>query len=282
MFSLSVRNKYGERLELTHNPAYSITDVDGIDPPEAIINTTRNANFDGEVFNSSFLSDREITITLVVNKPAEENRIRLYRYFKSKMPLTLFWENGERNIYIDGYVKKMQVGFFDKKQTVQIIINCPRPQLNGARPDIQEFSTVVPLFEFPFSIEEEGIPFSEVIFAQEKSIVNHGDLETGVKIVVHAMGPIVKPKIYNVGTQDRMIFNITLGAGDDIIINTIQGEKNIKLRRNGVETNAIGYLDYSSSWFVMAPGDNVFTVAADSGVEYMQVTFTMIDQYEGV
>lgn len=282
MFTLIVQNKYGERLELTHNNSYTISNIDGIDPPEATINVTRNANYDGAVYNSSFMNERQITITLAINKPAETNRINLYRYFKSKMPVRLFYKNRSRDVYIDGYVKSVQIGFFDKKQIAQIVIHCPRPHFNGATPDIQEFSSNVPMFEFPFAIEEAGIPFSEIILAQEKSIINHGDLETGVLINIHSMGAVSNPKIYNVETLEHMIFNVDLDSGDDIYINTIQGEKSITIIKDGVRLNGIGYLDVSSTWFQMLPGDNVFTVDATDGAEYLFVTFTMTDQFEGV
>ena len=282
MFTLIVQNKYGERLELTHNNSYTISNIDGIDPPEATINVTRNANYDGAVYNSSFMNERQITITLAINKPAETNRINLYRYFKSKMPVRLFYKNRSRDVYIDGYVKSVQIGFFDKKQIAQIVIECPRPHFNGANPDVQEFASMEPLFEFPFSINASGIPFSEILLAEEKSIINHGDLETGVIINIHAMGTVVNPKIYNVETLEHMFFNVELGAGDDIYINTIQGEKSIAIVKNGVRTNGIGNLDITSSWFQMLPGDNIFTVDATDGAEYLFVTFTMTDQFEGV
>ena len=96
------------------------------------------------------------------------------------------------------------------------------------------------------------------------------------------MGAVDTPKIYNVETGERMIINMEMQAGDDIDINTIQGEKSIKFTREGVTTNIIGRLDHSSSWLQMFPGDNVMTVDAESGLEYVLVTFTMTDQYEGV
>ena len=67
MFKLSVENKYGEVLELSQNPAYVIKLIDGIDPPDAVINTARNANADGSVFNSAYIDNRTITITLAIN-----------------------------------------------------------------------------------------------------------------------------------------------------------------------------------------------------------------------
>ena len=44
MFTLKAENTYGQRIELTHNEAYVIENVIGLDPPESVINTTRNAS----------------------------------------------------------------------------------------------------------------------------------------------------------------------------------------------------------------------------------------------
>lgn len=282
MFTLIAQNKYGEQMELTHNSAYSITEIDGIDPPDATINTTRNAGADGSVFNSAYINDRTITITLAINYPAEENRIALYQYFKAKSAVRLYYQNATRNVYIDGYVESMQIAFFEKKQTAQIVIFCPQPLFNGNNENIQEMATVDALFEFPFSIPEEGIEFSSIAVYVEKSIINNGDIETGTIITIQATGSVTNPQIYNLDTGESMILNINLVAGDVITINTRRGEKSITLLRSGTTTNIIGSLAEGSSWFQLVPGDNIFTVNADALPENMLVTFTIIDQYQGV
>lgn len=426
MYTLYAQNKYGEELELTHNSAYSITDIDGIDPAEAVINTTKNAGADGSVFNSAYVNDRQITITLCVNAPTEINRIALYQFFKPKFPVTLYYKNATRDVYITGYVQSMQIGFFDKKQTVQIVVNCPQPFFNGFEYAIQEFSSIDSLFEFPFSIEvstnllpypyyqttrtdsgltytdngngtitingtneatgsakafvmrsranedftllpgtyilsggisatqrviinyepdgsssavtlaassggdveftvteeisqyplqvgiysssgttynnvtiypmirksnvtddtwveySNGIEFSRLSQYVEKSIINYGDVDTGALISIKALGEVDTPKIYNVETSESFIVNITLRAGDLLTINTRRGEKAITLLREGVKSNIIGSIAPGSTWFQLAPGDNLFTIAANSLVENMLVTFDIINQYEGV
>lgn len=425
MFSLTVQNKYGEQLELTHNAAYAITEIDGIDPPDAVINTTKNAGADGSVFNSAYVNDRQITITLVVNAPAEVNRLNLYRYFKTKFPVRLYYSNKSRNVYIDGYVQNITVGYFEQKQTVQIVIFCPRPQFNGVNESVQEFATVESLFEFPFEVPlsenllpypydygtrtnkgitytdngdgtitangtataysdfpmhlrtdettpyylpdgtytvsgcpsgggastyrilvgitvnntwqtiaadagdgatfnydssmgalgvviavysgatvnnvlfkpminvgnsvieyapyvAPGIEFSSISIYAEKSIINNGDVDIGVIITIQARGMVETPKIYNVDTGESFILNINLQEGDLITINTKRGEKSVTLTRNGVTTGIVGSLADGSSWFQLVPGDNVFTIAADSLAENMVVTFIIVDQYEGV
>jgi hypothetical protein len=156
MYTLTAQNKYGEQLELTHNEAYVIESIEGLDPPDAVINTTRNANADGSVYNSAYVDNRQIIITLAINGPAEANRINLYKYFKAKYPVRLYYKNNTRNVYIDGYVKSMQIELFNKKQIAQITILCPEPFFNSSTNDLTDFSSVESLFEFPFSVEESG------------------------------------------------------------------------------------------------------------------------------
>ena len=283
MYTLIAQNKYGQQLELTHNPAYEIVEITGIDPPDSTINKTHNADFDGTIYNSSYMNSRSITITLAINSPAETNRINLYHYFKTKFPVRLFYRNGARDVYIDGYVQNMPVSYFAKKQVAQITVFCPRPQFNGVDDEVQPFSSVTPLFEFPFSLESAGAEMSGLELSPEKSIYNNGDVETGALMTIRALGTLITPKIYNVDTGEHMILDVTMGAGDRIEIDTIKGEKSIVLYpAGGGLNNIIGRLRQGSSWLQLAPGDNVFTIAADAYMENMEVVFRVTDQYEGV
>ena len=193
----------------------------------------------------------------------------------------MYYSNSSRHVFIDGYVKDVDVGYFNKKQTIQIVILCPKPMFNAVGEDIQDFISIESLFEFPFSIEEPA-PFSEILTFVEKSILNKGDVDTGVFITIRAIGRVVNPKIYNLDNNDHMFIDQTMGEGDVITINTRQGEKAITLISNGVTTNIIGKLVNGSRWFTLIPGDNLFTVGADALGENMMVTFSVLDQFEGV
>lgn len=282
MYSLIVENKYGERMELTGNSAYVITDVDGLYPPEAVINTTRTAGMDGSVFNSSYVGDRQITITLAINGPAEENRLNLYRYFKAKYPVRIYYKNGARDVFIDGYVQKITAEYFAQKQTAQIVIDCPKCLFSAAEETVIQLSGVEEKFYFPFSTPSPGIPMSVIRPKVQKNITNGGDVETGVVITLNALGNVKNPKIYNVDTKDAMILNVDLLAGDEVTINTRMKEKSVRLLREGAETNLIGKLQPGSVWFQLAPGDNIFTYDADESPEKLQCFFLIRNQFEGV
>ena len=282
MYSLFVENKYTEKLELTHNPAYSISNIDGLNPPEATINTSKNAGADGSVFNSAYTNSRQIVITMAVNAPVEANRIALYRYFKPKQPVRLYYKNSRRDLYIDGYVQHMDINYFDKKETVQIVVQCPLPYFNGSNSTVQEFNSVEALFEFEMDLQEEGLEFSVLNPYVEKSIYNYGDVETGAIINIQCVGLVVNPVLYDLETNQKIGFNTSLVSGDLVVINTRQGQKAADLYREGVKASIVGALIEGSEFIQFLPEDNLFTVLADEGAANMQITFDLIDQYEGV
>ena len=281
MFTLIAQNKYGQQLELTHNEAYVISSIEGIDPPEGVINTTRNANADGSVFNSSYVNDRTIIITLAINEYAEDNRLNLYRYFKSKYPVRLFYKNSTRNVYIDGYVKKFTIDFFAMKQIAQITIFCPDPFFKGASDTVTDFSGVQAMFEFPFEIETP-IPFGEILIEQEKNVINNGDVETGAIFVLQARGELTNPTIYNTETNQYFSLNLTMQEGDEVQINTNKKKKSVYLISNGVKTNIIGNLKNGSTWLQLNPADNLFTTTAEVNPQNLDSYCIVTDQFEGV
>ena len=219
---------------------------------------------------------------MAINGPAEANRLLLYRYFKTKYPVRFYYKNGVRDVYIDGYVSKFSVEYFEKKQTAQIEISCPMTLFRAVKESVTEFANIENMFVFPFAIEVAGIPFSEIALGEQKTIINGGDVETGVIIKLNALGTVLNPKIYNVDTSDRMTLSVEMQAGDEITINTRKKEKSITLLRDGVQTNIVGKLDAGSTWFNLIPGDNIFTYEADEFPEHLQCIFIINNQFEGV
>lgn len=282
MFTLKAENTYGQRIELTHNEAYVIKNVIGLDPPESVINTTRNASADGSIFNSSYVNNRTITITMAINAPAEENRIALYIYFKSKMPVRLYYKNEQRDVYIDGYVRNIDIGFFDKKQVCQITILCPKPFFNSVNDAMFEFTLIEPLFEFPFSIAAEGIEFSTLGAGEEQLVYNGGDVETGFTISLRARGEVHNPEVFNVYTNESFILDVTMEAGDEITINTRKKEKSVTMKSNGVTSNIVGSIREGSTWLQLQPSNNYLIVTAETYPENLLGYCIVTSQFEGV
>lgn len=282
MYTLSVENHKGERLQLTQNINYNVLRIDGLNPPQANINTSVNANFDGSTFKSSRLNERNIVIELTVEGDIERNRINLYKYFKNKHKCKLYYSNGTRYVYIDGYVESFEIGLFEQKQKAQISIVCPKPYFVDTNVSLTEFNSIKSLFEFPFSIAEEGIEFSRLLVNQTKVITNAGDVATGIEIELKANEIVLNPKIYNVETGENIILDIEMNAGDIVRINTNAGKKSIKMIVDGVESNIINRLRYGSKWLQLESGDNIYLYTADEFPENLTCTITYSNKYEGV
>lgn len=282
MYSISIENAKGNRIQLSQNKDYSITSITGLNPPSANINTGVNASFDGATFKSSRLNVRNLVIMLAIEGNVEQNRINLYRFIKVKQACTVYFKNNTREVYIGGYVESMEIGIFEQKQIVQISIICPKPYFTDVLDEEAVFSSVIPLFEFPFSIPEEGIEFGELNVNSAIDVINNGDIATGMVIEFYATDEVTDPAIYNLETNEYMKLNVTLQAGDRIQINTEKGNKSVTKISGGVRTNILNALDAGSSWLILESGDNIMTYTATVHPEYLSCTVYHNDLYEGV
>ena len=282
MYSLKVENDRGNTLELTNNPKYKVFKIEGLNPPHATINSSVNTTTDGSSINSVRLENRNIVIYTTIEGDVEANRINLYKYFPAKKTVKLYFSNESRKIYIEGTVELIECDLFSNKQIAQISIICPKPYFKDVENLVTIFSDVSSMFEFPFSISKAGVEISTIGTNQRRSIINTGDIETGVIIKLFATGTVVNPVIYDVLKRTYLKLNFTMLASDTVVINTNVGEKSIELIRDGVTYNAMGYMAQDSTWFVIEAGDNVFTYDADSGNSNLQLTFTTAILYSGV
>lgn len=282
MYSLKVENDRGNTLELTNNPNYTVFKIEGLNPPHATINSSVNTTTDGSNINSVRLENRNIVIYMTMEGDIEANRINLYKYFPVKKTVKLYFSNESRDIFIEGTVEIIECDLFSQKQVAQISIICPKPYFKDVENLVTIFSDVSRLFEFPFSITKSGVEISAITTNQRRSIINTGDIETGVIIKLFATGTVVNPVIYDVLKRTQIKLNFNMLASDTVVINTNVGEKSIELIRDGLTYNAMGYMAQDSTWFKIEAGDNVFTYDADSGNSNLQITFTTSILYSGV
>lgn len=282
MYSLKVENDRGNILDITGNPNYTVFKIEGLNPPQAAVNSSANTTTDGSSINSVRLESRNIVIYMTINGDVEANRTNLYKYFPVKKKVKIFFNNASRDVSIEGTVELIECDLFAIKQVAQISLICPQPYFKAVDELVSIFSDVSPLFSFPFSVAKTGVEVSAITTNQRKSIVNAGDIETGAIIKLFAIGTVVNPILYDVLKRTHIKLNFTMLPSDTIIINTNVGEKSIELIRDGVTYNALGYMLPDSKWFTLESGDNVFTYDADSGNSNLQITFTTAILYSGV
>ncbi len=282
MFTLKIENQNGEVLDFSDNKNYDILEIQGLNPPPSALNFTTMANFDGSAYNSGRVDNRNIVLTIKIHGPAEENRINLYKYLPLKQLIRLYYTNGLRDVYIDGYIETNEIGLFSMNETAQISIICPNPYWRDVTPLEITFSTVTSGFEFPFAIEEEGIEFG-IISGTGTQIVENGDIETGLIIEFTAVAnQVLNPKFYNRTTQETMTIDYDMLAEDVIRINTNRGSKSVTLIRNGVKLNIINKFAAGSDWVTLAPGQNIISYDSDEGLDNLYVRVYAEKCYGGV
>ena len=282
MYTLKARNTRGDILNLNDNPEYNVISVEGLTPPNATINTSTLGQLDGETFNSARLNKRNIVIKVAPKRYIETNRIDLYKWFSPKQPVRIYYENGTRNVYVDGYTESFEGSLFNNPQTFTISIICPSAYLFASQQTVQSGSYTESLFEFPFSIEESGIEISRYDRVSSIIIRNESDIATGMTIELSASSEVVNPKIYRRDTLESFGLNYTMQEGDVIRIATKKGGKSVILARDGDESNIINAIDKNITWFQLEPGDNLFTYEATSGLEDLDITFVYDRVYAGV
>lgn len=273
-----------------------ITDMSGLGPPKANINTTTISSGDGSIYNSARLDDRNITIKLLfVDAPSiEAARQNTYRYFPVKKPITLKIDTDNRSVYTVGYVESNEPTIFSDKESCQISIICPDSHFYSNTLNETVFCGIEPDFEFPFSNEslsENLLNFGNIMINKARNIYYDGDDEIGIVIKIHALGDISDITIWNTKTKEKMkiyadklktITGSALKNGDDIIINTEDGYKSVKLLREGKYTNIINCIDRFSDWFKLSKGSNTMAFEADAGNNNIVFKIENKISYEGI
>lgn len=282
MFSLTVENINGEKLQLTNTDNYAVTSITGLNPAPANINTSKLATNDGSIFNSSSVNQRNIVITIYIRRSIEQNRIALYKFFKPKHYVKIYYSNDSRDVFIEGYVETFDGDLFSRSEKFQISIICPSPFFKSTDETSVILSNVTSAFKFPFSIGTEGIPFSQINDINLATLTNRGDVESGLTIEMYANGTVTNPTIYNVTTSEFFKLNYTLNFGNMARITTQKGQKSVKLLIYGVERNLINYIGENSIWLQASVGENEFTLTAESGVSNLTTTIRQTNLFEGV
>lgn len=301
--SITVTNYLGDSIKLElgrpEQSGFLIKSISGLGPSKANINTTEVSTNDGSLFNSARLNQRNIVFEFIfvesINRESiEDIRQKSYKYFPIKKNVDLLIETDNRIVKATGYVESNEPNIFSSQESAQISIICPDPYFYSTKKTVTIFSSIEPLFEFPFennSLTDNLLEFGRIIVDQEKNVFYKGDSEVGVVIYIHAVGEATNLTIYNPLTRevlnvdtDRLeaLTGSVIKAGDDIIISTIKGQKFIRLIRDGEYINILNCLGRNSDWFRLVKGDNVFVFTAETGERNLQFRIENLIVYEGV
>ena len=286
-------NQLNESLEITltdGEPSHGllISDISGIHPVNANINTTDLAVGDGSRKNSAKLVERNIVFTfLLTGTDVEASRQRCYHILPPKKDVVIQFKTDHRNVSIVGCVESNEPGIFSEKVEQQVSIICPDPYFRAVDGDTNTnvvyetnlFGGVKKMFYFPFTTEclpygTDIIYFGEIVTGQDnKAVYYSGESDTGCIIHIHVQGllnddltiySLTEGKYFTLyAEKTRLLLGDYLKKGDEIHISTITGEKSVIGIKSGLYYNLLDAINYTEDpWFKLQPGYNTFAYTA--------------------
>lgn len=150
---------------------------------------------------------------------------------------------------------------------------CADPMFSTKNGILTQIALVLPKFHFPLIIpKDRGIILGLRQPNLLATIVNDGDIDTGMVIEFSCNTTVVNPSLLHVETQEFIKINKTITPGETITVSTVSGNKYVKGYHDGQTENYFKYWDWDSTWLQMYRGVNVLKYDADSGVEGLAVS----------
>lgn len=304
MFSLRLENESGNVVDLNDGERYLVLSVSGLTPPSASIFTSKSPNRKGAKYNGSTLNERNIVVTVKILGDVEENRNALYSWVDTEQYAKVYYENGAKNVFCEGYVQDCEVELFTDNEVASIAILCPDPYWSDIQTIVADLSTLLKQFTFPFAIAHdrtveysspnpdgtaaeatmnEGIPLSTIRDDNTTNVFN-GGAETGVVITINCKEDLKNLLFFDANdTARRIKINYTVPAGGIITIDTNGSPKTCKATMtDGSVVNLMKYIAANPTWFILKKGHNAFGFTADSGVAEAEVSLGFTNKYLGV
>lgn len=276
---------------------YLLSDITGIDPGSAYINTTALANIDGSRYNSSRVDERNIVASfyLLEQPEVEDTRHKMYKYIALKDKVTLKIKTKDYTSMIDGYVESIEVPIFEEHEAMQISFICPNPYFRRDKPEVVWLRGTQPLFHFPFS--NESLTEPKLIFGEidpgdgVKNLVFSGEYSLGVTFHVRKFKGADTLNIYNLDTNEKFSVDIkkmieAVGedpyGDDEIVYCSVAGQKKISIMKGLVPVNIIRFTNRDLAWFKLKRGDNIFYCETEPRVQGLECWAEYNSYYLGV
>lgn len=276
---LNISTAFGT-LPLWHNPYFIVSDVDGLTVADVDVASNTVYSMDGDKITNMQTQPREIVLELTIKPDAnvQEAREHILRYLKPKQSATLLMRydlsGAEQSKAITGRISRIEMPRFSDKVAAQITLYCAQPYWEDAEFIIKYISDILDLHHFEITWSEP-LPMGVYDMTRTREFVNEGDAAVGMIITITAQGAVTNPSLYDNMTGEYIGINDTLAVGDEVVINTIRGQKSIT--KNGV--NVLSKLRQGSTWLQLDVGNNIFLIDADKGASEMYFTLIFKQAY---
>ncbi len=282
----------GKEVVLEKGPPFVLEKVTGTGVEDATLILSEPAFIDGKVFQGLYMGDREVTATVHIygkdRKTLYENRQKLMALLSpvlskdGKMGI-LEYQNDYIKVWIPAIVKKgpqptTRTGSYHT--SIQIVFYCPDPLWRGMNQQAARIAYVDGGMEFPLEIDNEsGVRFGARGYMG--SIYNLGDRLAPAEVLI--TGPAINPEIRKTTTGEYIRVKRELYSGDTLTINTNPYELQVTITRaNGETEGAFGYLDLTSTFFQLEPGENKLQYFSEDDSTASEIIVRAYDRYGGV
>ena len=286
-------NPSGEQIIFSAASEYHVNmkDVDGLADVRTRVYSTSSMGQDGATYINSIIEPREIEIigNFRVRKREDINRLRrnMLRLIAPKSIGTLTYSDGVVERSID-CIPDTQYEFSRDDPIFEgfsVRFTCLDPYWHTPTETRNDIALWEAGMEFPADSGLELNADWEIGSRSASQIVqvyNAGDVDTGLRVEFRATGGVSNPKILDLGTGEYLRFKITMRAGDILTVSTGYANKYATLTRDGVQTDALRYLDTQSTFIQLAPDLSDIKYDADTGLSNLEVTLWHHDRYLGV
>lgn len=242
---------------------YSVRDVEGLDPVDATLTSSSEAQRDGASPQNARRDVRNILIKLGLepdysSTTVQSLRTALYDYFLPKKNITLgFYIDDVLFVTTSGQVETCQAPMFTEDPEVDVTIVCYDPDFYA--PSEQVFS----------GNTTSGTDFQTISYP--------GTSETGVVFALSINRIMSSFALYNTtpdGSTQVVQVNGSFAPGDIVTINSVVGQKAVTLLRGGIASSVMFYRDISSDWITLEKGDNHFRAFTSGAAIPYTVTYT--------
>jgi len=261
-------NARGVTVKFVDEP-FGLVSVEGLGDVAADVQQQKAPYQDGTDFVDTVLEPRYITTEFIV-RGDDYDEIKHHRAYLSgvlnpKLGLgTLRYISGDVVRELKAVAESVPT-FPDKEargerwQRGLVTFVAPNPYWQDVNPTNIKLEDYVANFSFPFSF-----PVTFSIRGDSRTIVNSGHAPTPIKVTFR--GDSVNPKITKNNTGEFIKVNRTIPEGYSLVITTDFNNKSVKIiAPDGVESNAMGYIDLDSTFFSLDVGENHLSFITEGG-----------------
>lgn len=242
-----------------------IRNIDGLDPVKASVNTSPYGSVDGAAYTGGNVLSRNIILTVHPNPDwdtwsYESLRRLLYSYFMPKRAIRLvFYSDDIVPVEISGIVEDVSVNIFSPDPEFIVSIICPDPYFTALDPTV---------------VTGQAIRSGGTV----TNITYNGNIDAGIRVKVsHALNPSPILIGIQIGNPTNFYFSVvgTVDSSKYFEISSLPMQKfvqNVSIS-DGVITNLLSKVVDGSTWPILQPGENHFSVVTDDGTQDWELRY---------